>query len=233
MNDSPSSVSVILPVLNGERFLATAIESVLNQSLPPEEVLVVDGGSSDETRTIAASYERVTLLTQDGRGLANAWNHGIGVASGAFIAFIESDDYWEDHKLRAQNALLVNRPDLDYVIGKVSFFLEDGYTLPPGFKASLLEGPQVGKIPGTLMVRRDVFNRVGLFDEPLSIAADVDWFARCKDSGVTGELLDAVLLHKRVHGDNLSNNAGENTRQLLSLLRKSIDRQRDAARDDA
>jgi len=228
MNHSPTDVSVILPVLNGSQFLSTAIESVLRQSLPPGELLVVDGGSTDGSRAIAASYSGVKLLSQSGTGLANAWNQGIRAATGTLIAFIESDDYWAVDKLERQCSCMNDRPHLDYVIGRVRFFLEAGHAVPPGFKAGLLEGDQIGRIPGTLMVRRGVFDHVGLFDESLSIAADVDWFARCKDAGVRWELLDHVFLNKRVHDENLSNNAGENTRQLLSVLRRSVERQREA-----
>ena len=226
MNPDHSSVSVILPVLNGERYLASAIESVQNQSLPPEEILVVDGNSDDRSREIAESSALVRLLTQDGKGLSNAWNYGIRQAAGDLIAFIESDDLWVEDKLSQQIEHMKASPSTDYVIGRVHFFLEKGNQIPTGFKPELLEGDYIGRIPGTLMARKSLFDDVGLFDESLKIAADVDWFARCKDLGSSGHILGKVLLEKRVHSDNLSNNAARNTNELLSLLRRSIERQR-------
>jgi glycosyltransferase involved in cell wall biosynthesis len=225
MTHSASDVSVVLPVLNGERFLADALESVASQSAAPGEILVVDGGSTDRSREISRGFDGVRILTQPGRGLSNAWNHGIRCASGNLIAFIESDDRWPADKLAEQVGFLEHHPECDYVIGRVRFFIEPGHGVPRGFKSELLQGDQPGRIPGTLMVRRHVFESVGFFDESLAIAADVDWFARCKDAGVREGRIEATLLQKRVHGSNLSNNAADNTKELLSLLRSSIRRQ--------
>ena len=225
MPSTASDISVVLPVLNGERFLADALESVAGQSAAPGEILVVDGGSTDRSREIARDFNGVRILTQPGRGLSNAWNHGIRCASGDLIAFIESDDHWPADKLADQVGFLEHHAECDYVIGRVRFFLEPGHEVPRGFKPELLTGDQPGRIPGTLMARKQVFERVGFFDETLSIAADVDWFARCKDAGVREGRLETVLLQKRVHGSNLSNNAADNTKELLSLLRSSIRRQ--------
>jgi len=224
-------VSVVLPVKNGARYLAAALESVQEQSLKPEEILVVDGHSVDGSPEIARSFPNVRVLVQQNTGLAEAWNTGIKAARGDLIAFIESDDRWAPDKLQLQVECFTRRPAAQYVIGRVHFFLEDGHAVPRGFKQELLQGSHVGRIPGTLLVRRSLFRDVGVFDPALTIAADVDWFARCKDAGVSEAVLEEVLLYKRVHDRNLSSDAGKNTRELLKLLRTSIGRRRDNAID--
>ena len=224
-------VSVILPVKNGQEFISEALQSVAEQTVAPDEIIVVDGHSSDDSVRIAEGFARVRVLQQPGTGLSNAWNHGIARSRNPLIAFIECDDRWAPDKIERQLLAFADNSSADYIIGKVRFFLQPGHSVPPGFKPELLETDQVGRIPGTLMVKKAVFDRIGTFDETLQIAADVDWFARAKDAGVTEVFLEHVLQHKRVHGANLSNGAEQNTAELLSLLRKSIARQQSGGQD--
>ena len=106
-------VSVVIPTFNGARFLAQTIESVLAQTYPRLEVLVVDDGSTDETPAIAASYApRVSYLHQANAGTAAARNTGITQASGAFIALLDHDDLWEPRKLERQLPLFATDPQI-------------------------------------------------------------------------------------------------------------------------
>ncbi len=220
-------VSVIIAVKDGERYLVQAIESVLAQSATALELVVEDGQLCDRTHAIAQSYAPVRLVSQAGRGLGDAWNQGLAAAKGELIAFLDHDDLWAEDKLRRQLACFATHPQLQYVIGHMRFFLEPGYAVPSGFKAELLSKEVIGRVPGTLLARAALFRLIGGFDEALQIAADVDWFARVKDARAPAAIVPAILLHKRVHGANLSSQAGVNNRELLSLLRQSIRRQRE------
>jgi glycosyltransferase involved in cell wall biosynthesis len=220
-----ASVSVVMPVKNGEPYLEQAIESVLAQTQPPQELLVVDGASTDRSLEIARSYSGVRCLEQVGTGFAGAWNEGVEAAAGQLLAFIDSDDLWTDDKLERQLALLEERPGLDYVISRVRFFLEPGHTSPPGFKPELLEGHHIANMPSALLVRRSAFDAVGPFRTDLTIASDIDWFARAKDLPLTLGTVPEVLVHKRVHDRNLSYTAAqEMNHELLGLLRRSVAR---------
>ena len=108
-------VSVVMPVHNGERFLAEAIDSVLDQTYPHREIVVVDDGSVDRSAEIARSRP-VRYLRQANRGVAAARNAGLAVARGDFIAFLDQDDTWLPHKLEAQLAFLFERPSVDMVV---------------------------------------------------------------------------------------------------------------------
>jgi glycosyltransferase involved in cell wall biosynthesis len=225
MNNLPL-VSVIIAVKNGELRLGEAIQSILNQTYDNFEIIVVDGQSSDNTANIAQSYPKVRHILQNGRGLADAWNCGIESAKGEFIAFLDHDDLWTDNKLDIQINYLINNPTIQYIIAKFRFILESGASIPIGFKKELLDRDIVGLIPGTLIVRKDLFNFIGKFNTDLVIASDVDWFARVKDKNISMAMIPEVLLHKRVHGNNLSSNAKLNNQELLQVLKQSINRQR-------
>jgi glycosyltransferase involved in cell wall biosynthesis len=218
-------VSVIVPVKNGERFLPQALADVQAQTYPEREVIVVDGRSTDGSAEIARSSPGVRCIIQQGDGFADAWNVGIAASSGDLIAFLDSDDRWTPDKLAAQVAVLERRPDVDYVITRVRFFLEPGVAPPPGFRASLLEGDHVANMPSALLARRRVFELVGTFPTHLSIANDIEWFARLKDSGLAREVVHEPLVMKRVHDANLSYFSGsEFNSELLHLLRESVAR---------
>jgi glycosyltransferase involved in cell wall biosynthesis len=198
------SISVILPVKDGETWLGEAIDGVVSQAYPRLELIVIDGHSTDRSGEIARSYPEVTYVEQDGIGLARAWNQGLELCTGELIAFADGDDRWTPGKLDAQVELLQQRPELAGAIGMVSFFLTPGGTPPPGMRPHLLEGEYVGLLPGALLVRRDVFDQIGVFDTSYEIAIDVDWFARLKDAGLELAPVPQLVLEKRFHSANLS-----------------------------
>ena len=223
-------VSVVMATRNAERFLPAALDSVAAQTHSPVELIVVDKASEDRSVEIARSYG-ARCVQQRGTGYAGAWNEGIEIASGELIAILDSDDLWVPGKLEAQVKMLAADPDLDYAVGYVRFFLEPGHELPRSFRPELLGVDREAPMPGTLMARREVFERIGPFRTDFSIANDVDWFARLKDSELRGTVVPDALIHKRVHDANLSLfEAQDMNREILGLLRESIARQRSARR---
>jgi len=222
------ALSVIVPVMNAARFMAEGLQSVVDQDYPDLDLIVVYGTSTDRTREIAESFEAARVLEQEGVGLSAAWNTGIAAARGELVAFLDSDDIWVPGSLVRRVAHLAARSEADYSIGMVEFFLEPGYEIPVGFKAQLLEGPRLSPIPGTFIGRKTVLDALGGFDTGLKLAGDVDFFARLKDREVPRVDFPELVLRKRVHDTNLSNDAKVNNRELLSLLRQSIRRQRSA-----
>jgi glycosyltransferase involved in cell wall biosynthesis len=115
------TVSVLMPAYNAERYLTTAVESVLRQSLADFELLIVDDGSSDETVALAQSFAerdlRVRVLVQPNAGPGSARNLGFRTAAGRLFAFLDSDDEWDDTFLEENVGVLLARPDVDIVIG--------------------------------------------------------------------------------------------------------------------
>ena len=219
-------VSVIIVVKNGERYLARAIESILSQTYDHYEIIVVDGQSTDNTEKIAKSYTKVRYLLQTDKGIANAYNIGIEAAKGELIAFLSHDDTWTSNKLSTQVNYLISHPEIEYTVAKVKFILEEGHTIPPGFRPELLEGEHTGFIMETLVARKTLFEAIGKLNPEYTVAEDVDWFSRAKDHNVPVAVMPEVLLYKHIHNTNLSLNSSVNNQNLLKILRNSIERRR-------
>lgn len=223
-------VTVIIPVKNGERFLASAITSVLKQDYPPLEIIVVDGQSVDGTAQIAKSFKQVRYIYQEkDPNIANARNLGIKVAQGDLIAFISHDDLWTPNKLRLQVDYLIRHPGIQYTITKVRFFLEPGCSIPVGFRKELLEKDHIGPMPETLVVRKSLFDLIGGFNPELKLLEDNDWFSRARDNHIPMAVIPELLVYKRVHDTNVSlyTSVGHQiNRELLRVARRSIDRKR-------
>ena len=217
-------VSVIVAVRNGERFLTQALESIVQSDYRPIEILVIDGQSTDLTTKIAKTFSLVRCLQQPTRGIAAAYNFGIQEAKGDFIAFLSHDDVWTQDKLNVQMTYLQEHTTVQYVTAKTKFFCEPGCEIPSGVRAEWLEGEHVSHIMETLLARKSVFHAIGLFNENLSTAEDVDWFARAKDHGVPMMTIPKVLLYKRMHDENLSIRHNQNNKNILSVIKDSLNR---------
>jgi len=221
-------VSVIIPAFNAGRYLAAAIESVLAQTLPHAEVIVVDDGSTDESAKAANSFgARVHYEKRIHAGTAAARNHGISVARGGWLAFLDADDLWLREKLAAQFAELEKDPAFEMIFcGVEQFFSPE---LDEAARGKLVMAVTKSAAPhcGTMLVRREVFQRVGLFNVDLRIAEFIDWFARAQDAGVKMTTVARPLMRRRWHLANTTrrDKAGSYS-QLPEILKQALDRRR-------
>lgn len=122
-------VSVILPTYNRAKYIVDAIESVLNQTYPDIELIIVDDGSTDDTRQVVAPFladRRVRYVEQKNAGAASARNRGIRMSAGRFVAFIDSDDIWEKNKLEIQLSVLKQQPEVALVCSDFSAKDDEG-----------------------------------------------------------------------------------------------------------
>ncbi|MDQ3280427.1 MAG: glycosyltransferase [Acidobacteriota bacterium] len=185
MNGSPL-VSVVIPVYNGERFVAQAIDSVLAQTMTNHEVVVVNDGSTDGTAGLLASYgDRIRVHHQKNGGVASARNAGVRAARSGFIAFLDADDVWLPEKLERQMPLLGD-DDVALVysgIQVVDAELRPMFVARSPDPADVLRNTldvQPPPVPLTMtgVVRRSAFDAIGGFDERLSTSADADFVCR-------------------------------------------------------
>jgi glycosyltransferase involved in cell wall biosynthesis len=223
------TVSVIVVVKNGERFISQALASIDLSLAKPLEILVVDGGSTDKTVQIAASWPRVIVVHQVSTGIADAYNEGVARARGDVVAFLSSDDLWLPGKLDRHLATLRKDRGLLMTVSLVEHFLDSGSRIPRGFRPELLRQARPGFLMECLVARRSVFKAIGGFDRRFTTAEDTDWFARAKDAGFRIAVIQDVLVRKRVHGANASLIDPEGHRLRLRALRASIERKRAAA----
>jgi glycosyltransferase involved in cell wall biosynthesis len=190
-------VSVVIPTRDAAPYLRQALASVRAQRYPDLEVIVVDDGSTDDTREIARRAGDVRWLWQDHRGPAAARNRGVEAADGDLIAFLDADDLWHPTKLERQTSRLRADPRLDAATGRVQCV-----TPGPSGGAPLVNvgPPRLLPLLGALVVRRPVFETVGPLDESLRLGEDLDWFMRARELGVRTEVVDDVVLYYRLHG---------------------------------
>lgn len=226
-------VSVVIPVYNGERFLAEALTSVFVQTYRPIEVIVVDDGSTDRSAEIAASFGEVTLVRQLNSGVSTARNTGIARAQGEFLAFLDADDIWLERKIELQVRYLGDHPEFAYAISHYSNFIHRGVPAPPWFRPDRLDAPELGYVPSSWLVRRSTLDAVGPFNPDYRNAEDMDWIARAKDMGLLAGVLPDVLVAKRIHDANLTGDLKEGQATMMKAFRASIRRMQDAtlARD--
>jgi glycosyltransferase involved in cell wall biosynthesis len=218
-----------VPVYNGEKYLAEAIESILKQDYEPTEIIVVDDGSTDGTGVLAARYgKRLCYLRQANAGPGAARNLGINAAVGEFLAFLDADDLWHAEKLSRQMACFRARPELDYCVTHVqNFWISELREEEEQFRGHRISKPLPGYVTGTLVARRNFFNTVGPFNAAINHADDTDWFLRAEERGGAMELLPDVLLYRRLHTNNLSRLKACNSRdQYLHVLKTALDRRR-------
>jgi glycosyltransferase involved in cell wall biosynthesis len=220
--EHPPRISCIVPVYNGERYLAAALESIFRQTLAAFEVIVVDDGSTDSTPAVARNEARVRYLRQDNAGPSVARNHGIRESRGELVALLDADDLWHAEKLERQAARFLARPELDISLTHSRNFWS------PEVAAEEAEfgGDRVGVMPAqTLVARRSVFDRVGLFDTAMLHREVPGWLVHARQQGAVIETLPEVLCSRRIHTTNRSRGARE-APGMLALAEAMIRRRR-------
>lgn len=225
----PFLISCIVPVFNGERYLREALESIFNQTYRPLEVIVADDGSTDGTARIVASYgKQVVYRQQANAGSAAARNLGLSAARGEFVAFLDADDLWHLEKLARQMARFEARPELDLCLTLVqNFWTPELQEQAPRFDEHPLAKPFPGYISQALLARRTLFNTTGWFNTDLRHGDVKDWFLRAAEHGAIMEVVADVLVHRRLHGTNISHRkAAVDRDEQLQIVKASLDRRR-------
>jgi len=219
-------VTVVVAAFNGERFLRETLESLCAQDFDSFEAVFVDDGSEDGTAEIARSFP-VRYVRQENQGLPAARNAGLALARGDLIAFLDDDDLLPPTKLRVQADYLRDHPEVGCVLGRQEWIVEDGVEPPP-----MPRDPIFGEVGGiqlvTAMIRRQVLEELGGFDTSYRYAEDRDLFIRMREHGVQIAVVPEVVLHKRLHGSNMTMNR-PTTHPMLRSLREKLDRERRAA----
>jgi glycosyltransferase involved in cell wall biosynthesis len=223
-------VSVVMPAFNEEAFIAEALESVLNQSYEPIEVLVVDDGSADRSAEIASAHD-VQVLRRSHLGPAAARNAGLELARGDYWTIFDADDLMLPGAVAREVEQLREHSELGIVFGLTEAFVTPGEPRPSHFNPAWDDGPFPWHT-GTMLARRAVFELVGPFDETRQLAEDMDWLARAKAAGVRVGQVDHVALRYRVHAGNVTADTRAVNGAMLAVLRASVHRRRLLGVDD-
>ena len=223
------TTTVIIPVFNGEKHIAAALESVRAQTRPVQEVIVIDDGSTDATAAIVESFPEVTLLRQANQGPSAARNRGIMRASGDYLAMLDADDLWPANRQEIVAGMLDADPSLGLVMGTQRLLVEPGATLPywvPEGDLTDIDPEELPRPTGAFVARRSVYEVVGLYEESMVHAEDTDWFLRSRDLGILWALIPDVVLIRRIHGGNLTCDTEAQRRSMFEVLQRRMARRR-------
>ncbi len=224
----PPLVSVIMPAFNSARFVAQAIESVLAQTYPSFELIVINDGSTDETEQILVPYEhQIRLIHQPNQGASVARNTGIQAAQGKYILFVDADDIIPAHKLVTQVALLEANPDLGLVYSGWQYVTEDGLHITgeirPGKEGNLLKDLLLRRffcVIGSPLVRREWLDKVGFFDPSLALAEDTDLWTRLAYAGCHFGYINEPLYQYRMVTSSLTHHVERQIKNEFARLDK-------------
>ena len=218
-------LSVVIPVLNGARFIADAVSSVLAQGYPSLEIIIIDDGSTDGTQAAVRRLPvDVHYFKQENLGPAAARNRGIRDAAGDYVAFLDVDDLWPEHTLVSLMEELLEDPELDVVRGYSQVMEYDQATGTYEYRGNPRESFPYSI--ATAVFRKRVFDRVGWFDKTLLYGEDTDWFNRAQELNIAMKRIEAVTLHVRRHGLNMTHEKTLVELNMLRVLKKSLDRRR-------
>jgi glycosyltransferase involved in cell wall biosynthesis len=220
-------VSVVIPTYNRAQYLPQAIQSVLAQTFTDYEIVVVDDGSTDNTReVIKPFFGRIKYLTQENQGISRTRNRAILESKGRYIAFLDSDDYWTPEKLAEQVKVLDLNPKVGIVYVRMPIINDKGEQI--GLKPAGVSGRNFqellelwGDLPtSSVMVRRECFDKAGLFDPSLPPQEDIDMWIRISQFYDLYEIENKVLAYYRRHEDQITVNKIRSYQGFVNIFTK-------------
>lgn len=230
--ENKALVSVIIPVYNGERYLAETINSVLAQTYQSLDVIVVDDGSTDGSAGVAKSFgSLLRYYHQPNQGTAAAFNHGIGFARGAYFTFLGADDLWTENKLQIQMAAFADHPQVDIVSGQVREFFSPELDESMKKKIRCSQKLLPGHVLPAMLIKRNAFFRVGLFEPQWVVGAEMSWYLRAMEAGLQVIILPDLVLWRRIHAHNKGITKRSLINQRVQILKASLDRRRGKTTD--
>lgn len=219
-------ISVIIPTFNAARFLPEAIESVAEQNYEPLEIIVVDDGSTDDTRDVAARWPRVRYILQQNQGPSGARNTGVQAATSDILAFLDVDDLWTADHLQTLLPPLLAEPELRFVWGTTQCVRIDTDSVGNRVHTILRDNVPLFLIGATLF-RRSAFVEVGPFDPALRMGEDTDWLAMARMKRARQRQIDKnVLVYRERAGSLTSGRKNFEGLNTMAILQRSIRRHR-------
>ncbi len=205
-------ISVIIPTLNREKLLAKTIDSVLNQTIKADEIIIIDDGSTDNTKNIVNNYHNDTIkyIYQTNQGVSNARNNGIKIATNEWLCFLDSDDIWADNKLEKQIVFHKENPHILFSHTDELWLFNDKiikqkkHQLKPSgfcFKENIAN-TLIGA--STMMIHKKVLKDIGYFDEKLIACEDYDLWLRILAKYELGLINEKLITKIAGHENQLS-----------------------------
>ena len=220
-------ISLIIPTHDRAHTLSRALDSALAQTRPADEIIVIDDGSTDGTEALIRNrYPQVVYRRQPNLGVSAARNHGIRIASGDWIALLDSDDAWQPHKLERQLATL---PSDTCITHCDELWIRNGARVNPMRKHAKAGGwiyrhclPLCAISPSAVLIQRGLLEQVGLFDESLPACEDYDLWLRITARWPVHYLDERLVIKYGGHADQLSRRHPAMDRFRVQALEKML-----------
>jgi len=229
-------ISVIIPTFNRAGYLREAIQSVLEQDYFSEnpypgtyELLIVDDGSSDNTKDVVGSFgKKVKYSFQKNQGVSSARNHGLELTKGEFVAFLDSDDLWKKEKLSAQMAFMFDHPEAKICCTE-EIWIRKGIFVNARKKHRKYSGWIFDKVLplcllslSSALFRRELFEKIGIFDEELLVCEDYDLGIRIAQKYKMHFISEPLIVKRGGHSDQLSKKYWGMDRFRVRALEKAL-----------
>ena len=217
-------ISVVIPARDPGPFLDETLRSLVDQTLRPTEIVVVDDGSRDNS--VAESVARfpvVGLIRHEPLGRSHARNQGAAATSSRYLLFLDADDRLRPEALLVMSAALDSRAEIDMVVGRTIEFADTEH--PPQQGARAAEQVVWARFLGASLMRRSLWERVGPFDTSFASREAIDWMHRADQVGAVLQQLDDIVLERRLHGWNRTTVLKDEA-SFMAMARAAIERKR-------
>lgn len=219
-------ISVMMPTYNNAKYIVQAIESIYAQNYDSIEIIVVDDGSTDNTKEIIKQYKDIKYFYIEHKGIPFARNVALKNSKGEYIAFCDSDDYWLPNKINKQMQYFEEHPDCEIVFTKYENFFENENLKTNERAAYEKKVEDVFKqyLPSSI-VKKSLFDKYGCFDENFNVSEDTEFLYRIFKKGIkVNNIIPEVLYIRRIHGKNVSLKYSTDTlkKHIATILRKGF-----------
>ena len=229
MNNEKIDISVVIPTYNRSKFLNRSIKSVLNQTLQPEEIIVVDNGSTDDTcDMISKNFSNICYIYHDKKGVSAARNEGIKISKSNWVSFLDSDDEWMKDKLLLQKEYILKNPNVKFLHTNEIWFKNGkhlnqkkihkkygGYIFENCLKLCCIS-------PSSTLIKKKLFDKIGYFDENFEVCEDYELWLRASSKIKIHFLEDKLTIKHGGHDEQLSKKYWGMDRFRIMAIEKNI-----------
>lgn len=227
MNKNNILISVIIPTYNSANYISESINSILSQSFNNVEIIIVDDGSTDDTKQIVSKTDkRIYYYSQEHKGISAALNKAVKLSNSSFLSFLDADDLWYPNKLELQLSFLLNNQDIDMVFGHVVHFISPELSREEMDHVKCPQNAMPGYSRSAMLIRKESYLQAGSFSEKYSVGEFIEWYSRAQEIGLKSYLLSDLVLKRRIHKQNTTMNNNRLGSDYAKLLKVAIDRKR-------
>lgn len=194
-------ISIIMPVKNGEKYLKEALNNIKKQEMNLE-IIVVNDGSTDKTEQIAKEYDCIVINKEKSEGPVKAKNDALKISKGEYILFHDHDDLMRENALKTLYNELENDLSISAIEAKVKDFISSDISSEEAKKTIIKPEAYFGLFTGAILIRKTVFDIIGLFNESVTAGEIIDWQGKMDKNNLKIKKIDFIATDRRIHSSN-------------------------------